>query len=160
MRIRKRPWVYVLVGPVPQAVGYVGGPLALARLGSYRGWRAGRPGRANLVGLVPLTAGTALLAAAIASHYSAAPDEVSLSVVPEYLATGGAYALTRDPMYVGGALMQAGWAILLGSIPVGITTVAYVIGMDRLGIPFEERLLHRRFGESYDSYQARVPRWL
>jgi protein-S-isoprenylcysteine O-methyltransferase Ste14 len=107
-----------------------------------------------------LTAGSGLLAAAIASHYRAAPDEVSLSVVPEYLATGGAYAMTRNPMYVGGALMQAGWAILLGSFPVGVTAIAYLIGMDRLGIPFEERLLQRRFGESYDGYKARVPRWL
>ncbi len=160
MRIRKRPWVYVVIGPLPQALGYVGGPLALARLGSYRGWRGGRPQRANLLGLVPLTAGAGVLAAAIASHYTAAPDEVSLSVVPEYLATGGAYAATRNPMYLGGALMQAGWAILLGSVPVGVTAVAYLIGMDRLGIPFEERLLHQRFGESYDGYRDRVPRWL
>ena len=58
-------WVYGLIGPLPQAAGYVGGPLALARLGSRRGWRAGRPRAVNLVGLVPLTAGSGLLAAAI-----------------------------------------------------------------------------------------------
>jgi protein-S-isoprenylcysteine O-methyltransferase Ste14 len=160
VQIRKRAWVYLIVGPLPQAVGYVGGPLALARLGAKRGWRSGAPQSANLLGLVPLAAGAGMLGAAILSHYQSAPDEVSLTIVPDYLATGGAYQLTRNPMYVGGGLMQVGWTVLLGSVPVGLTTIAYLIGIDRLGIPFEERLLHRRFGELYDRYRAGVPRWL
>ena len=68
--------------------------------------------------------------------------------------------MTRNPMYVGGALMQAGWATSWAASRWGVTAIAYLIGMDRLGIPFEERLLHSRFGESYDGYTARVPRWL
>lgn len=158
--MRKRAWVYVVVGPLPQAVGYVGGPLVLARLGVKHGWRSGRPQRGNVLGLVPLAAGAGLLGAAILSHYRSAPEEVRLSVVPEYLATGGAYRLTRNPMYVGGALMQVGWAILLGSVPVSLTAIAYVVGMDRFGIPFEERLLHGHFETAYDRYTERVPRWL
>ncbi len=160
VRVRKRAWVYLLIGPLPQAVGYVGGPLALARLGELRGWRGGTPRFANLIGLGPLTAGAAVLGAAIMSHYKAAPDQVSLAIVPEYLATGGAYQRSRNPMYVGGALMQIGWTILLGSVPVGLTTIVYVFGMNRFGIPFEERLLSERFGSSYDAYKRRVPRWL
>ena len=158
--MRKRAWVFALVGPLPQALGYVAGPLALARAGRRRGWRDRRPGPANRIGLLPLLAGATVMAAAIRSHYRAAPEVASLSVVPSYLAQDGIYAITRNPMYLGGALMQLGWSILLGSLPVAGVGVTYVLGMDRLGIPFEERLLHERFGPAYDSYRARVPRWL
>lgn len=85
---------------------------------------------------------------------------MKLSIVPEYLATDGVYRVTRNPMYLGGASMQVGWAILLGSYPVALTCLAYVVGLDRLGIPFEERMLHRRFGVSYDTYRDSVPRWM
>lgn len=160
MRTHKRAWVYALVGPLPQAIGYVGLPLAISRLGTTRGWHGGRPRLTNLLGLLPLATGAGVLGWAVISHYRAAPDDMELTVVPTYLATGGAYRLTRNPMYIGGALMQTGWALLLGSLPVGLTTVAYMIGMDRYGIPFEERLLHDRFGPSYDTYARDVPRWL
>ena len=160
LRIRKRKSVYFLVGPLPHVAGYVVGPLALSRRGRRWGWRNGRPGRINLVGLIPLSVGATLLGGAIVSHYQATPEQMKLTVVPEWLATGGVYRLTRNPMYLGGAAMQAGWAILLGSVPVAGASVLYVLGLDRFGIPFEERLLHRRFGESYDLYRERVPRWV
>lgn len=160
MRIRKRAWVYALVGPLPQAIGYIGLPLAISRLGRIRGWHGASPRPTNLLGLLPLAAGAGVLGWAVISHYRAAPDDMEVTVVPTYLATDGAYRLTRNPMYIGGALMQIGWASLLGSLPVGLTTVAYMIGMDRCGIPFEERLLHDRFGPTYDSYARCVPRWL
>jgi len=101
-----------------------------------------------------------LLAWAIGSHYRAAPEQAELTLVPTYLVDGGAYALTRNPMYVGGASMLFGWVVLLGSVPVALAAVAYIVGMDRAGIPFEERLLHVRFGDSYDRYRDNVPRWL
>jgi protein-S-isoprenylcysteine O-methyltransferase Ste14 len=104
--------------------------------------------------------GAGWLGWAIVSHYDAAPDEAKLTIVPTYLARGGAYAMTRNPMYVGGATMLAGWSLLLGSLPVAGATLAYVAGLSTAGVPFEERLLLDRFGESYDAYRRAVPRWL
>jgi protein-S-isoprenylcysteine O-methyltransferase Ste14 len=101
-----------------------------------------------------------MLAWAVASHYEAAPDEAEVTVVPTYLVGGGAYAFTRNPMYVGGAAMQAGWAVLLGSVPVLAVGLGYVTALRRWGVPFEERLLRDRFGSSYDLYRQQVPRWL
>ena len=160
MRVRKRKLVYAVLGPAPQVAGYVVAPIAIARRGRRHGWSRGRPGALNLLGLGPLTAGAALLGWAIASHYDAAPDDGELTVVPTYLARGGAYAITRNPMYVGGAAMQLGWSLFFGSLPVAAGAAVYVTGMTTLGVPFEERLLHRRFGESYDRYRRSVPRWL
>jgi protein-S-isoprenylcysteine O-methyltransferase Ste14 len=45
-------------------------------------------------------------------------------------------------------------------VPVLTALTAFVAGMDRLGMPFEERMLHARFGASYDEYRHEVPRWL
>jgi protein-S-isoprenylcysteine O-methyltransferase Ste14 len=97
---------------------------------------------------------------AITSHWETAPAVGRVTVLPDYLVRGGAYRVTRNPMYVGGATMQLGWAILLGSVPVLTALTAFVAGMDRLGMPFEERMLHDRFGASYDEYRDEVPRWL
>jgi len=158
--VRKRKTTYALLGPLPHVVGYVGAPLAISRLGRHHGWNAGRPDAANLLGVVPLAAGAAMLAWAIVSHYQAAPDEAKVTVLPTYLVKGGAYAVTRNPMYLGGAAMQTGWAVFLGSVPVAATCAVYIAGMAGAGVPFEERLLHRKFGASYDAYRAQVPRWL
>ena len=81
-------------------------------------------------------------------------------MVPTYLARHGAYSVTRNPMYVGGAAMQAGWSILLGSPRLAAITIGYLIGLHLLGVPFEERLLEGRFGDSYLAYKTQVPRWL
>lgn len=105
-------------------------------------------------------AGASVISAAIASHYDAAPEEARITVLPTYLATGGIYWLTRNPMYLGGALMQVGWAILLGSVPVAVAGVVYVVAIDRFGVPLEERILHARFGEVDDEYRTSVPRWI
>jgi hypothetical protein len=158
MEIRKRKLVYAIFGPLSQALGYVGGPLAIARRDRRRGWRDGRLRPANLWGLVPLAGGAAMLGWAISSHYEAAPKQAKLTVVPTYLARGGAYAHTRNPMYLGGAAMQIGWSVLVGSTRLAGAAGAYVLAMQVLGVPFEERLLERRFGDSYASYKQSVPR--
>jgi protein-S-isoprenylcysteine O-methyltransferase Ste14 len=56
--------------------------------------------------------------------------------------------------------MWAGWAALLGSIPVATAGVGLFGSLNAFGIPFEERLLHDRFGGDYDGYRAQVPRWV
>ena len=160
MELAKRAWVFAVLGPLPQAAGYVAGPVVLSRTARRHGWHRHRPGALNLLGLLPLLAGASVLGAAIRSHYRAAPEVSRVAIVPSYLATGGIYSLTRNPMYLGGALMQSVWAIFFGSPPIAIALGLYVTGLDRLGIPFEEGLLRRRFGDSYETYRSQVPKWV
>lgn len=83
------------------------------------------------------------------------PDRPSTRVVSH-----GVYARTRNPMYLGFAVLTGGlavaadsaWALL--AVPVGAVLV------DRLVIAREERYLARKFGEEYLSYKRRVRRWL
>ncbi len=113
----------------------------------------------RLVGVVPLGAGAGLLGWAIVSHYQASPDEVQFRT-PHYLARGGAYGRTRNPLYLAGAFMWLGWSLFLHSAAVAIVGAALVAGFVFLAVPFEERGLKARFGDDYVAYCDRVPRWL
>jgi protein-S-isoprenylcysteine O-methyltransferase Ste14 len=78
---------------------------------------------------------------------------------PAFLITGGPYAISRHPMYVGELALWLGWAILYGSIPVliGFAVLGTVVA---LLAPREERALEAKFGDVYRQYNGRVPRWL
>lgn len=76
------------------------------------------------------------------------------------LVTGGVYRVTRNPGYVGMALVGAG-AALIADAPwalLGVALAALVV--DRGVIVKEEAYLRERFGDEYRAYCARVRRWL
>ena len=75
------------------------------------------------------------------------------------LATGDIFIWTRNPMYVGGSLVLLGiaigfaldWVILL--LVVSLPLVHYGI------ILREEHYLERKFGDEYQHYKTKVPRY-
>lgn len=138
---------------------FVGAPLSLAQIGQRYGWSARRPGAANLAGVLPLSAGTALLVWAVSSHYRAAPRGWEVSLTPGYLLSSGPYRFSRNPMYVGEVAIWAGWAVLFGNLPV-TTGLAALIALQNSAIRVEERMLHKRWGATYDDYRTQVPRWV
>jgi protein-S-isoprenylcysteine O-methyltransferase Ste14 len=76
------------------------------------------------------------------------------------LVASGVYAITRNPMYLGGLIMLVGWALfLLNALPFTLLP-AYVLYIDRFQIVPEERALTSLFGDKYIAYQRRVRRWL
>lgn len=79
---------------------------------------------------------------------------------PSVLVTKGVNNLTRNPMYLGMAgllLAHAAWSGRRMSL---IPAAAFVGWMDRVQIPAEEADLRTLFGESFEDYAARVPRWV
>ncbi len=83
-----------------------------------------------------------------------APDK-STSIV-----RGGPYAFTRNPMYLGMALVLLGYCVYLAN-PLSIFAVlAFAAYITCFQIIPEERLLLSKFGESYASYTRSVRRWL
>ena len=76
------------------------------------------------------------------------------------LVTNGVYRLTRNPMYLGMALVLVGWAVWLGNAAALLGLPLFVVLLDTLQIQPEERVLRQRFGEAYARYAARVRRWL
>ena len=82
------------------------------------------------------------------------PDKAST------LVTGGVYRLTRNPMYVGLALLLTAWAVHLSMLWPFIGPVLFVLYMNRFQIGPEERIMSGKFGDEYAAYVARVRRWL
>lgn len=76
------------------------------------------------------------------------------------LVTGGVYRITRNPMYVGMALLLLAWAVHLSSLLPFTGLVVYLVYIKRFQIQPEERVLAGLFGERYAAYAARVRRWL
>ncbi len=76
------------------------------------------------------------------------------------LVTSGVYAWSRNPMYVGDAMMLAGVAVWIGSALNLVLLAAFVVYIDRVQIAAEEQALAANFGERYAAYRRRVRRWL
>lgn len=76
------------------------------------------------------------------------------------LVTGGVYAVTRNPMYVGLAGLLTAIAIGLGNPLLLLAPLLFMLFITRFQIIPEERVMLRKFGEDYAAYKARVRRWL
>lgn len=92
----------------------------------------------------------------------------------ETLVSDGAYAFSRNPVYVVALLESAVWAAGLvglvcaeggpGEAAAGAAAALTLLyghywGIDRLVIPHEEAALRARHPEAFDAYCARVRRW-
>ncbi len=75
------------------------------------------------------------------------------------LVTGGVFAFSRNPMYVGMVLVLTGWAVFLGSGWLIVGPVGFALFIDRFQIRPEERVLAAKFGHAYADYCKRVRRW-
>ena len=72
----------------------------------------------------------------------------------------GVYRLTRNPMYLGLALILLGLAVYLASPWALLGPLVFAAYITRFQIVPEERALQTRFGAAYTAYRARVRRWL
>jgi protein-S-isoprenylcysteine O-methyltransferase Ste14 len=77
---------------------------------------------------------------------------------PAALVTTGVHGLSRNPMYVGFAALHLGLAGLTGNGWMLLTCPVSAALLHR-AVLREEALLADRFGEAYEAYRARVPRY-
>jgi len=76
------------------------------------------------------------------------------------LVTDGVYSVTRNPMYLGMALVVMGLVIITRQ-PLGILALlAACAYLTVFQIKPEERALQRIFGQDYVDYKTRVRRWI
>lgn len=78
---------------------------------------------------------------------------------PDGLVTTGPYAVSRNPMYVGWALIQLGIGLTAGSGWV-LATLPFVGAAVHREVLQEEVRLGERFGDEYRRYCATVGRYL
>lgn len=79
---------------------------------------------------------------------------------PERLVTGGPYAFSRNPMYVGWSLIYLGICLVINSIWLLVLFPFIVAYIHFVEIPKEERVLERTFGSQYREYRNEVRKCL
>jgi protein-S-isoprenylcysteine O-methyltransferase Ste14 len=138
--------------PVPEP--YLLGIAAGAWLQRVRPWRLPGPSSLNrVVGSSLVAAGTYLVTRSLRTAGQVDLDR------PDQLVTSGPYAVSRNPMYLGWALLHLGTGIASRS---GWILVAFPLGAERVHsqILREERELDERFAAEYGRYCSEVPRYL
>ena len=76
------------------------------------------------------------------------------------LVSGGVFHFSRNPMYLGMALILLGIVIKLGSLLSAIVLLLFVGLITQLQIKPEERALVKIFGKTYTEYCSKVRRWI
>lgn len=79
---------------------------------------------------------------------------------PDVLVTDGAFAFSRNPMYLGFSIALVGFAIKLNVWPAFVVAGAFIVVAHFWYIRFEERMAEATFGAAYDDYRRRTRRWL
>lgn len=72
----------------------------------------------------------------------------------------GIYRYSRNPIYLGLAIILLSWGIYLSHLLSLIFVIAFVVYMNFFQIQPEERTLQKLFGACFDRYKRRVRRWL
>lgn len=78
----------------------------------------------------------------------------------ERLATGGPYAHTRNPLYLGSALLALGVAVACGSLAVAAAVILYMGAFYPSVVREEACFLRRKFGVDYEAWAREVPVFL
>jgi protein-S-isoprenylcysteine O-methyltransferase Ste14 len=76
------------------------------------------------------------------------------------IVTTGPYRFTRNPAYLGMALLYFGIAVMSEALWVLVPLPFVLVVIDRGVIAREERYLERKFGQEYLDFKARVRRWI
>ena len=111
------------------------------------------PAWMGFLGAALVTSGGALVAWAVASAAETSVEE------PQELVTTGAYAVSRNPMYVGWGAAVLGTTILNRN-PWLLIAWLHAARAVHGEVLEEERSLSARFGRNFEDYRIQQPRYL
>jgi protein-S-isoprenylcysteine O-methyltransferase Ste14 len=79
---------------------------------------------------------------------------------PAALVTGGIFRFSRNPIYLGDALVLAG-VVLWWDVPLAAPLVLlFILVIQTRFILAEEAVLRATFGPAFDAWAARTRRWI
>ena len=83
------------------------------------------------------------------------PEKASTLVIK------GIYRFSRNPMYLGFLLFLIAWGVFLQhSLSLFLIPTAFVLYINKIQIPVEEKALYKKFGTEFILYKNTVRRWL
>ena len=79
---------------------------------------------------------------------------------PDALVNSGPYRISRNPMYLGMVLILFGVSFILGSLISFAGPIFFIIAMERVFIPEEEKSMKENFGDEYFIYKRKIRKWI
>lgn len=79
---------------------------------------------------------------------------------PAQLVTGGVFRLSRNPIYLGDAMILAGFILYWDAVPSLVLLPTFVWLLEKRFIEDEEKKLRRKFVAEFRKYEQQTRRWL
>ncbi len=86
--------------------------------------------------------------------------DVKYHLKPSKMIVSGPFKISRNPMYLGMLCILLGVATFLGSLVTIIPTVIFILIIEIVFIPVEEKNMKKVFGKNYLKYKKRVRKWI
>ncbi|WP_163269599.1 methyltransferase family protein [Chelativorans alearense] len=106
-----------------------------------------------------LVAATILMDIAAIRALRRANTTINPTKVADHLVTGGPYAFSRNPLYLGNTALMFAIGMIAGALWFFVFGILAAYVTQKLAIEPEERHLALRFGKRYRDYQKKVRRW-
>lgn len=114
----------------------------------------------QLLGLLFIAAGAALLAACIVAFARSGRGTLSPVDPPRHLVVCGLYRYVRNPMYLSVTAILLGEVMLTRSGALALYWLIWFVVVNAFVIGYEEPTLRLQFGEPYEEYLRTVGRWI
>jgi protein-S-isoprenylcysteine O-methyltransferase Ste14 len=112
------------------------------------------------LGLLPALAGVAIYLWCAWDFATFGRGTPVIFDAPQRLVARGLFRWVRNPMYCAVLLMVLGQAVLFWSAPTLWYAAALALIFHSFVVLYEEPVLRRKFGDSYQEYRNSVPRWI
>ena len=133
--------------------------IAAIALGAIAPLRLDLPGVVRAIGAVLIVGGLALYGWGVATMTRAKTNMLPNRAAGR-LVDWGALAVSRHPIYVGGAIAFLGLGVAANRGWICLAALVVALAIDRFGMEREEAHMAARFGDEWTRYAARTPRWL
>lgn len=114
----------------------------------------------HLTGVMLVALGAALLGACIFEFARSGRGTLSPMDPPRHLVVRGLYRYVRNPMYLSVTTIVLGEALLTRSGALAAYWAVWFVCVNLFVMGYEEPTLRDQFGDSYDEYTRRAPRWI
>lgn len=95
-----------------------------------------------------------------ALSFRAAKTTIVPHQAPSALITTGAFAYSRNPIYLADAIVLVGWTLIFGAALPFVIVILFILIINARFIRPEEQRLSEAFGDEFTVYASTVRRWI
>lgn len=118
------------------------------------------PAGVQILGILLMIAGGVLGLACVGTFVVRGKGTPAPFDAPREFVAIGPYRYVRNPMYIGGLLLLAGFGVYERSVSILLMAFVLLLIVHLLVVFYEEPTLRRSFGASYESYCKTTRRWV